>query len=63
LKKASADSASESASQGQEKEEKRGTDRLHKKKNVGCKVNSEFPPVHFTIKLLLDFERVRYCFA
>jgi hypothetical protein len=63
LKIASADSASESASEGQEKEEWRGTDRLHKKKNVGCKVNSEFPPVHFTIKLLLDFERVRYCFA
>jgi hypothetical protein len=63
VKKASADGASDSASEGQEKEEKHGTERLHKKKNVGCEVNSEFPPVHFTIKLLLDFERVGYCFA
>jgi hypothetical protein len=61
---ASADGASDSASEGQEKEEKHGTDRLHRKKNVGCEVNSEFPPVHFTIKLdLLDFELVGYCFA
>jgi hypothetical protein len=49
--------------EGQEKEEKHGTERLHKKENVGCEVNSEFPSVHFTIKLLLDFELVGYCFA
>jgi hypothetical protein len=63
VKKTSANGASDPASEGQEKEEKHGTDRLHRKKNVGCKVNSEFPPVHFTIKLLLDFELVGYCFA
>jgi hypothetical protein len=63
VKKASADGASDSVSEGQEKEEKHDTERLHRKKNVGCEVNSEFPPVHFTIKLLLDFELVGYCSA